>query len=394
MAWNARVPRVFCSLVLAGGMLAASAPAALAQSHFAGSIGPGSFYEIDVPAAWNGDLVVYAHGIVQAEKPVLPPTTQDGYDLLRAAVLASGYAIAASSYSSNGWSLDDAVRRTHQLSGIFKSKVKKPRRTFLAGHSMGALAAVKLAERYPGQYDGALPMCGPVGGAAAEVAYAGDARVTFNFYFPGLLPGGVFGVPPGTLFLAPTDPGGPSLLFLQVYNALLTHQPETLQWASAANLPFVNATELISSALYVVGFGLRYTNDLVERVNGKTPYGNRDTQYQVNVADPATNAYLSALLNAGAERFDGDRAAMNFYARNYAPSGDIAIPVLTLHTTRDAAIPFAHESLFAAAVAEAGRSDMLVQRPVDRWGHCAFTAEEMQTAFSDLVQWVETGQKP
>ena len=324
----------------------------------------------------------------------MPPTTQDGYDLLRAAILADGYAIAASSYSSNGWSLDDAVRRTHQLSGIFTSKVTRPGRTFLAGHSMGALAIVKLAERYPGQYDGALPMCGPVGGAAAEVAYAGDARVTFNYYFPGLLPGGVFDVPPGTQFLPPGEPGGPNLLFLQVYNTLLSKPAETFQWASAARLPFVNSTELFSSALYVVGFGLRYTNDLVERVNGKTPYGNRDTQYEVNVADPVTNAYLSGLLNAGVERFDGDRAAMNYYSRNYAPSGNIRIPMLTLHTTRDAAIPYGHEQLFATAVADAGRSDMLVQRPVDRWGHCAFTGAEMQTAFSDLVQWVQTGVKP
>ena len=60
----------------------------------------------------------------------------------------------------------------------------------------------------------------------------------------------------------------------------------------------------------------------------------------------------------------------------------------------DAAIPFAHESLFAAAVADAGRSDLLVQRPIHSWGHCAFTAEEVQTAFSDLVQWVTTGQRP
>lgn len=118
------------------------------------------------------------------------------------------------------------------------------------------------------------------------------------------------------------------------------------------------------------------------------------TQYQVNVADPATNAYLSALLNAGVERFNADRAALNYYERNYAPTGRIGIPVLTLHTTRDPAIPFGHESLIAATVNAAGRGDLLVQRPVDRWGHCAFTPGEMQAAFADLVQWVTTGQTP
>jgi pimeloyl-ACP methyl ester carboxylesterase len=372
----------------------AVATPATAQSHFSGSIGPGSFYEIDVPAVWNGDLVLYAHGIVQAEEPVAPPANRDGYAALRAALLAGGYAVAASSFSSNGWSLDDAVRRTHQLSGIFKSKVGQAHRTFLVGHSMGALAIVKMAETWPGQYDGALPMCGPLGGALAELQYAGDARVTFDYYFPGVLPGTPFDVP-DTPYLSPFDPGGPSQLFLDVLSAISANPAATLQWATAAHLPFANSTELGNAALYVVGFVWRYTNDLIERVNGKIPYDNMTTQYQVNVtADPATNAYLSARLNAGVERFNADRAALNYYRRNYAPTGRIGIPVLTLHTTRDPGIPFTHEGLFADAVTAAGRSELLVQRPVDRWGHCAFTPAEMQNAFTDLVQWVTTGQRP
>ena len=63
-------------------------------------------------------------------------------------------------------------------------------------------------------------------------------------------------------------------------------------------------------------------------------------QYQVNVSpDPATNLFLSGLLNAGVQRFDAHQAALNYYERNYTPTGRIGIPVLTLHTTRDPAIP-------------------------------------------------------
>ena len=129
-----------------------AAAQARAQPHYEGAIGPGSTYAIDVPVVWNGDLVLYAHGIIQADEPVAPPSTQFGYNQIRAALLASGYAVAASSFSSNGWSLADAVRRTHQLSGIFASKAGRPRRTLLLGHSMGALAIVKIAETYPGRY--------------------------------------------------------------------------------------------------------------------------------------------------------------------------------------------------------------------------------------------------
>ncbi len=375
--------------------LLGSASPTSAQTHQSGPIGPGALFEIDTPAAWNGDLVLYAHGIVQADLPVAAPATQDGYNHFRAALLASGYAVAASSFSTNGWSLDDAVRRTHQLRGLFESKVGRPHRVFLAGHSMGALAITKMAETFPQQYDGALPMCGPLGGALQELQDAGDARVTFDHYFPGVLPGTAFDVPDGTSYLSPVDPGGPSPLFVQVYTALVTHPVETFQWASAAGLPFANAAEMGNSALYVVGFGLRYTNDLSDRVNGKLPYDNRTRAYRVNVtADPATNDYLSGLLNQDVQRFDADTAALKYYERNYTPTGRIGIPVLTLHTTRDAAIPVAHEAVFANSVAAAGYADLLSQRSFDRWGHCAFTPAEVSTAFGDLVTWVMTGVKP
>ena len=381
--------------VVLAAMLFWGPPDAAAQAHYAGTIGPGSLYEIDVPAEWNGDLVLYAHGIVEASLPVAPPASQDGFAALRTHLLGAGFAVAASSYSSNGWALDDAVRRTHQLGAIVAAKVGTPLRTYLVGHSLGALAIVKLAETHPGQYDGVLAMCGPLGGALAELEYAGSARVTFDYYFPGVLPGTAFAVPPGTQYLSPFDPGGPSPLFLQVFGALSANPQATFQWATAAHLPFVSPTELGNSSLYVIGFLLRYTNDLVARVNGKTPFDNLDVHYQVNVTnDPATNAFLSGLLNDGVERFTADPAAANFYDRNYAPGGRLDIPVLTLHTTRDPAIPFAHEAMFATAVAEAGRSAWLVQRPIDRWGHCAFSAGETAGAFADLVGWVTSGQRP
>jgi len=387
------------SLVRSAALIAVASGGAMAtasaQTHYEGAAGPGSLYEIDVPASWNGDLVLYAHGIVEADLPVLLPTTQDGYSVLRGHLLAAGYAVAASSYSSNGWSLADAVRRTHQLTEIVREKAGRPRRTFLVGHSMGALAIVKLAEQYPQEYDGVLAMCGPLGGALAELQYAGDARVTFDYYFPNVLPGTAFDVPPGTKYMSPFEAGGPNALFLSVYGALSANPAATFQWASAAKLPFITQTELGNSALYVVGFLVRYTRDFIERVNGKMPFDNEDVAYQVNVtSDPGTNAYLSGLLNAGVERFDADPPALNYYERNYRPNGQIDMPVMTLHTTRDPAIPFLHEERFAHAVSEAGRSGQLVQRRIDRWGHCAFTSSEIDSEFNDLVGWVDSGQRP
>jgi pimeloyl-ACP methyl ester carboxylesterase len=391
---NVRTHVVRLSLVAAAAW-AVPAAAASAQTHASGAIGPGSTYEIDAPASWNGDLVLYAHGIVQADQPVAAPAMQDGFSQFRSALLASGYAVAASSFSSNGWSLDDAVRRTHQLRGIVEEKIGQPRRVYLAGHSMGALAITRIVEEFAGQYDGALPMCGPLGGALRELQYAGDARVTFDAYFPGVLPGSAFDVPAGTQYLSPFEPGGPSALFLQVYAAIAANPQKTVQWAAAAKLPYASATELGTSALYVVGFVLRYTNDFIERVNGKMPFDNRLTSYRVDITnDLATNNYLSAQLNDAVVRYDADQAALNYYGRNYEPSGRIGVPVLTLHTSRDPGIPAWHEDRFKEVVGLAGRADFLSQRSFNRFGHCAFTPAEVTTAFDDLVTWVTTGQKP
>lgn len=381
--------------VLAGILFALAPATGHAESHFRGQTGPGSIYEIDVPANWNGSMVLYAHSLFTADQPLLPPSQLPEFVLVRDTLLASGFAVTASSYSSNGWALADAVRRTHQLTGIFQAKVGAPRRTYLMGASMGALVAVKLAETHPNQYDGALAMCGPLGGALAQVQYVADARVIFDYYFPGVLPGTPFYVPPGTSFLPPSVPGGPSLLFLKVVQAMADDPASTIAWASAAKLPFNDGTELANSALFLIGSSLGATNDLIERVRGKLPYDNRNVDYVVDATgDPVQDAALSVLLNAKVARYDADRAAVNYYDRNYTPSGQIGIPVVTLSTTRDPWIPALHETLFAGTVTAAGHADLLKQLSIDRWGHCSFTTLEAQAAFATLVQWVETGVKP
>src|SRR4051812_19272541 len=94
------VGRIVTGVTLAAAFFCGAARPAFAQAHYDGTTGPGSRYEIDVPSEWNGDLVLYAHGIVEASLPVVSPSAQDGYDKLRTSLLEKGFAVAASSYSS------------------------------------------------------------------------------------------------------------------------------------------------------------------------------------------------------------------------------------------------------------------------------------------------------
>ena len=56
--------------------------------HYEGHTGPGSLYEIDVPQDWNGALVLYAHGIVPADAPVMLPSADPVNAALRDGLLA------------------------------------------------------------------------------------------------------------------------------------------------------------------------------------------------------------------------------------------------------------------------------------------------------------------
>jgi hypothetical protein len=66
-------------------------------------------------------------------------------------------------------------------------------------------------------------------------------------------------------------------------------------------------------------------------------------------------------------------------------SGQLSVPLVTLHTTGDPIVPFLHEALYADKVAAAGASGLLGQRAVTRYGHCAFQQDELLGAFGDLI---------
>ena len=358
-------------VLMGSGLVVAMAGSAVAQQHVVGQTGPGALYALDMPEAWNGDLVVYAHGIVDPVLPVALPSAQDNFTLVRDALLSRGFAVASSSFSGNGFILKDAAQRTHQLTGLFTARFLRPRRVLLAGHSLGSMAALQLAESYPDQYDGALVMCGFVGGTTREIEYMATARLIYDYLFPGVIPGSVFEIPEDLDY----RPGTP--LFTAVQAALIAgFAPpfKTFQFAAAAGLPGNNAGELVTSALNVLGFNLRYTRNVLQHTNGHIPFDNQGVTYP------------DAALNLGIQRWVGDADALNYVAQYYTPSGRISVPVQTLHTDRDPVVPAWHEGRYANAVADQGTTDLLEQTIVSAYGHCAFTPQQVLTAFDRLVE--------
>ena len=66
-------------------------------------------------------------------------------------------------------------------------------------------------------------------------------------------------------------------------------------------------------------------------------------------------------------------------------TGRITVPVLAIHETGDARVPFSLQQAYRRRTLAAGTSHLLVQRAI-RWsGHCGFEGEVREQAFDDLV---------
>lgn len=347
--------------------------------HVEGSLGTGAIYSLDRPASWNGDLVVYLHGYTNPAFPVALPNN----GAVRERLLAAGFAVAASSYSSNGFAVPEGVRQSHMLRGLFSARVAKPQRTFLFGVSLGGLIGMMLAEQHPVEYAGALLASGVVGGTAAQVQYICDAKVLFDALYPDVHLGGLVTPIPVTDFNAQVvtpvvsavqaNPNGLGIL------NMVTRLP----------LPAADNQELVTSLLNVFGFQMQGAIDLVDRTHGHMFFDNRDYLY----TGPLPAAVLDH-LNTTVARFDATpdaEAWMRHYAR---PSGDLRIPVLTVHNERDPVVPAFHEALLAQAVHSRGADAFLAQRIPDSYGHVNFTPDELVQDFLDMVHWVDTGVRP
>jgi pimeloyl-ACP methyl ester carboxylesterase len=341
--------------------------------------GRGAQYAFYVPDNWNGSLVLYVHGFRDVSVPIsLDNNNQDDIQGLRAELTAQGYAVAYSSFAENGWAVRDGAQRTHQLRGLFASTYGTPTRTYLIGHSLGSLIATQLVETHPGDYDGVLPVCGPLGGGQTTINYIGNVRLLFDFFYPGTLPGSVI------------DPAGATLgdVITRAQTAMVRNPSGAFAIAAVMNamgtpIPAVGATPLeqaptlIESILRALGFHVRGFEDLTGRTHGHVAFDNWDTNYVI----PAVQNHIP--------RYRAAPDARNYLSHWYEPTGDLQVPMVTLDPQFDPIAPLFQKDGYAAKVAAQGASALLVRQTVPSYGHCNVSRGATLAAFATLVSMVE-----
>jgi pimeloyl-ACP methyl ester carboxylesterase len=344
----------------------------------------GALYTALRPDDWNGHLVLLLHGAVPPSEPVeLPPFGHEPLwsDLIDQLV-SDGYGVAYSSYRVNGLAVREGMIDTRVAQAMFTAAFGKPDDTYLVGLSMGTHIGQKLIETSHARYDGFLAICSGLGGLTLQTEYFVNARILFDYYFPGALPGNVW---------SETDLDFASVVLPAVVDAV-TANPEAFQRAvemagiDQLAIPWTTPEELVTGialALLVAGGG---TGDLQTKAGGIV-IDNMETRYTGSSDDIA--------LNAGVGRFVADPNAVQYLGR-FDPTGTLrGTPVLALHTTRDPAVQHQiHFPAYQDVLAEAGNQHLFETRLIDRFGHCAVSADEVVDSFDDLVRWAETGATP
>ena len=356
----------------------------------------GAGFRAEVPANWNGSLVVWAHGFRGTGLEL----TVDNHPL-RPLLISRGFAWAASSYSRNDYDISSGVQTTHALVQHLNDVVGQPDRVYLTGASLGGHVTAASIEQYPAAYDAALPICGVLGDYELF-----DYFLDFNVAAQQLGTGAsqfpvdpvqyiTITVPQIKANLSLVPGGWPNILNADGQN--LKNLVELRSGGVRPNFEeawfFWNTFPSFVSGPGNFLFDLGTGDGTLPRAPG-VAVDNSDVVYQFD-SDPSLSVEEQA-FNAGVVRVTADPQARVRGGLRQVPeiSGDIRIPVLTLHNLGDLFVPVLNEVEYVKRVTAHGKRDLLVQRAIRGVGHCDFTGAEFSRAFLDLVAWLETGIKP
>ncbi|WP_410641760.1 alpha/beta hydrolase family protein [Amycolatopsis sp. lyj-346] len=363
----------------------AACPSGLAgkATCYTGQDANGAYYTIAVPKRWNGSLVVHAHGGPAASYD--PSDTTE--DLAEWAVLVrEGYAWAASSYRRGGYGVRMAAADTDNVRRLFADRFGRPGRTYLHGQSFGGNVAAKVAEthgREHGAYDGVLLTSGLLAGGSRGYDHRVDLRVVYQYYCRNLPRPAEpqyplwQGLPPDST-LTPDD----VLARLQECTGIASAARTPVQQRNLDDITAVTRIPERSLPTHLQYATFLFQDIVGNRLGGRNPFGNQDVRY--------TGSHDDRALNAGVARFAADPAARRDLSYDSDLTGQVRLPVLTLHAIDDPSVFVEHEAAYRATVRGGG----LVQTFTRESGHDELSASEYATSIAALDGWVRTGRKP
>lgn len=409
LAASAAAPAAFAAQPSAAAP-ALSAPAASTASPTVatGTLADGAAWRAEVPAAWNGKLVLFAHGFRAGPAN---PAWDTGFAPTATALIARGYAVASSSYATTGWALGTAAQDQLGTLAAFEERFGKANRVIAVGRSMGGLVTSLMAEIPASGIDGAVSTCGLVGGGVSLNNYQLDAAYAAAEL---LLPGKdmrlsgfttaaqsaeTIAALKAALQQANTSAQGRARLALV---AALLNTPTELDGIEAGNSEALAAAQakLVLDALPIV-IERRYT--IVKAAGGDSGW-TAGVDYAKLLRSSAQRQLVDIMYGKAGLSLNGDLATLTANAdivpskqglqwmlRTSTPTGELQVPLLATHTTVDLLAPVEFQEEYAETVRQAGKNSLFRQAFVNRGGHCNFTVAENIAAIDAMDQRLQTG---
>ncbi|MCL7375302.1 S9 family peptidase [Streptomyces sp. 35G-GA-8] len=387
---------------------------AASNAHLEGRLTSGAAYVMDVPAAWNGTVLLYSHGYVPAGLPN-PAQNSPDPDTLDA-LLKQGYALIGSSYATSGWAVTDAVPDQLATLDLFTDKFGTAKRTIAWGTSYGGLVTTTLAEQHADRLDGSLAMCGLVQGGVAnwnstldltfalKTLLAPDADVPLTGFADRSQAQSAARTLTTETAEAQQTPEGQARIALAAalynvpgYNSTTQTEPGPTDWAAQQ----ANQYAAVTAILQTSGFGWR--QEAESRAGGNMSWNTGVDYTAILQKSPlfkeVTQLYKAAGLSlrtdlatlGGEPRVSADADAVRWMEDTSVFKGRLTDPQLNVHTTDDALIPVQAESAYHRTAAAGGSGALLSQAYVDGPGHCTFTSGEIIGALDTLEHRLDTG---
>lgn len=377
----------------------------------------GHQFALVIPAQWNRQALLFAHGYSVPGSPVAVPenpvATDPAGGLLTLAY-SQGYAVGHSAYAKAGMGVETAATNTLRLKTLVEQIGTE--KIYVAGASMGGNIVMALIENHPGEFAGALAACGVTDSWQSEIGALMDMRAAYNYFTADTdyaLPG------ERSIAVSALSPDLPALLaFANTPFRLMQMKrianPVLALFEAAQAQPGGAEDRMIRRIASLTRFEPEVASFIAPLLTVSLGMDDLNATFGGLIHDNSAKVYHSALLsdeenaelNRRIERVQAAPTALAYADRWHRITGRFDTKLVAIHNQIDSLVPYAQYEGLIQRVREAQNDTNLLpftvptmQTPIpgsDMQGlaHCGFTPDQIATAWNGLVRWTADGQRP
>ena len=401
----------------------------------------GGFFRASFPTDWDGDIVIINHGFDLNPLHIRPHGTcgdasaspcrensectagddieqfcnNISYSGIDRVLLPQGKAVMAGTYSQTGWAVFGSSKDIKDMMTFVKKNAleitgKKVNRVLVTGFSLGGAVTADAILKL--KINGAVPLCGAVGGGLPTWDVAQDVRLVYDFICddapavqPFLTTSPKFNEPPDLGVATTIDSDADAFAMGLKVNACFgiiapSSVPEEAAGQAQRLADFLELTQFsgyqgddaglnVASAM---GFATLGLGDFVRdsnRLDSKRIGFNTDPELDYSAL--GDNSVLSTEFDNEVKRLvkGKGRATLNKFSNPNFLKGKgkkVAYPIVMMAGAADWLVIPEFERVFTTALTDGSKAHTMTW--IDTFGHCVFTEQEVTATFNKFFEWL------